>query len=130
MLPPAAAPSSAHPQPVAPFPGALVPGAAGLVDPYNRSAVPPAAPSIFDPFALLQALHRRWLLASVLGLLVAAGATAGAYWFLWQPERKIAKAEAYVFPTQPTTYVKPPEEPEGAQLARLKEEARLAQKDE
>ena len=121
MLPTAATPSSLPPLPGLPYPGMpFAPEGSG------RPQVPPAMQSTFDPWALLQALQRRWLLASFLGILATVGTVVGAYWYFWQPQRKVASAYVFISPVQPYLLIPPREESENAIRDRLLEEVDLA----
>ncbi len=121
MLPPTVAPS-APPQAGVPRPGPLAPNPVNVV----RLPLPPALKPAFSPWELLQALQRRWLLATVLGLLAAAAAATGAYYYHLQPEKKVAMAQALMLPSPHYRFHQPPAELPAEYEARLASEAELA----
>lgn len=116
---PPAAPIGAYPGPM--VAGMPPGGAPGMPRPPFSSGTRPT----FNPWDLLQALKRRWLLATVLGVLFAGSAVATSYFLLSQPEGRIAAATAYMYPKERWDFYLPTEESEGQLLARVKDEAAL-----
>lgn len=117
MVPPSVPAASTNPS----LPRPLSAPAVGLIGPPTRPGVPPGLQSAFNPWDVVLALQRRWLLATVLGLLAAAGAAAGAYAFLRQPQRFYAHAQAALHPPRPLIS-KPEPESDVAYQLRLVEE--------
>jgi capsular exopolysaccharide synthesis family protein len=88
-----------------------------------RGAARSSAASSSDTSALLKALARRWPLALVLGLILAAAGGAAAWYFLAAPY--VAFAQVRVAATQPSWIFKNPEEGRSEFLTYLRTQARL-----
>ena len=89
---------------------------------WRGTALTGAAPSS-DTSALLKALARRWPLALVLGLILAAAGGAAAWFLLAAPY--VAFAQVRVAATQPSWIFKNPEEGRSEFLTYLRTQARL-----
>src|SRR5215831_8064332 len=90
---------------------------------WRGAALAGAAASGSDTSALLKALARRWPLALVLGLILAAAGGAAAWYFLAAPY--VAFAQVRVAATQPSWIFKNPEEGRSEFLTYLRTQARL-----
>jgi succinoglycan biosynthesis transport protein ExoP len=126
MIPPDAHPSAT---PVRAS-GPLVHAHGPMSSPTGRPHLPPALERKFDPWALLQALRHRWLIATVLGLVAATGAVVGAYYFYLEPERKVVAAVAYFWPMERYEIHSAPTETDEERNQRVNFEATLAGSDE